>query len=107
MQYHPDDFLRLVEAVEDTGGTLLPDICNPRQFKLRLPSPETGEYEWTDLYTSGCMREARFALPYNVPQSKQGAKMKERAAGIVTVCAVDDDMGKWPRFQHAIKEDSF
>lgn len=106
MKYHPDDFLRLMEHIESVGGTLLPEPCRPRKFKLKQPNKQ-GDLKWTNLFTTGCGREARFAVPYNVPAGKRGDTMKERGGGIVIACAVDDDIGKWPRFSQAIEEDSY
>lgn len=105
MNYHPSDFQRLAEEVEEQGGTALPGAHNPRKLSMKLPDAE-GESRWQDAFTTGCHQEARFLVPYALPGGKLGEVMEQRGAGIVEVCAVDDDMGKWPRFVNAIQEDS-
>lgn len=106
MQFHPDDFDRLAAEVERQGGTSLPGAHNARRIYMKAVGPD-GTEKHQDAFTIGCGREARFLVPYGLPQSKLGKAMEKRGAGIVEVCAVDDDMGKWPRFQDAMKEDSY
>lgn len=101
VQYHPDDFLRLLESVEDGGGAVLTGLCTPQRYKLKV------EGKVRDYFTTGCRRESRFLIPYELPKGRLGQKMAKRGAGLVTACAVDDDMGKWPRFKSAVQEDSF
>jgi hypothetical protein len=45
-------------------------------------------------------------VPYATPRGKLGKRMIERGAGLVTACAKDDDMAKWPRIQKAMQEES-
>lgn len=106
IQYHPDDFLRLAEEVEAQGGVNLPRRCNPRKFKLPLPKTGGGK-GWKELFTTGCGQESLFEIPYSLPGGRLGKKMRDRGGGLVVACAVDDDMGKWPRFANTIQEDSF
>lgn len=106
MQYHPDDFLRLMEAVEDAGGAMLAGRCMPKRFRLRVPRPGGGK-RWKDFGTAGCGQEALFEVPYELPKGDLGAKMEKRGGGSLRVCAVDDDLGKWPRFSDNMEEDSF
>lgn len=106
MLYHPSDFQRLAEEVENQGGTSLPGPHNPRKLTMKLPDAK-GEQRWQDAFTTGCQQEAQFLVPYDLPDTRLGKAMEKRGAGIVQVCAVDDDMGKWPRFANAIQEDSF
>ena len=96
-----------MEHVEGAGGTLLPEPCRPLKFRLKQPDQKSGGMKWTNLYTTGCGREARFAIPYKLPAGARGDRMKERGGGVVLACAVDDDIGKWPRFSGAIQEDSY
>jgi hypothetical protein len=107
MRYHPDDFLRLAEAVEEQQGALLPDPCVPQRYSLKIPDGPGDEPRWEDFYTAGCNKEARFVIPYPLPKGKAGRQMESRGAGFLTACAVDDDMGKWPRFASAMQEDSY
>jgi hypothetical protein len=107
MLYHPDDFERLVDTIEASGGTHMPGPHRAKKFKLKMPNGPDGKPRWTEVFTVGCERETRFLVPYAVPKGRLGKKMLQRGAGLVEVCAVDDDMGKWPRFRNAVQEDSF
>lgn len=77
---------------------------------MKLPTIG-GKFSWKDIFTSGCGQESRFVIPYRLPEGKLGAQMakhhdKELGPTLVA-CAVDDDMGRWPRFKSVIEEDSF
>lgn len=106
MNYHPDDFLRLLEGVEAEGGAMLPDRCRATKYALRIPDADS-ELRFRDFFTTGCGQDTRFVLPYKLPKGKLGEKMESRGGGLVTVCAVDDEVGKWPRYAHLIEEDSY
>lgn len=106
MQYHPDDFLRLAEEVENQGGAMLNDPCLPETYRLKVPDPD-GALRWADYTTSGCLKDARFVVTYDLPAGEEGDRMAARGGGFATLCAVDDDMGKWPRFAGQMQEDSY
>lgn len=101
--YHPDDFIRLTETVEQQGGARLEEACVPSMFKLKVPD-HSGDMRWKRFHTSGCRNHSRFVVQYD-----PGEEVSEThpSGGLMTACAVDDDMGKWPRFAHAMQEDSF
>ncbi len=104
MRYHPDDFLRLIGKVEEEGGAQADGKCVGR--KLRLKN-EKGML--TEFLTTGCQKEARFLVPYSKPPFPTAAGQglgprAPKAVGVALVCAVDDDMGLWPRFKSAIQE---
>lgn len=122
MRYEGDDFLRLLVAVEDQGGTLLPDKCEPTWFHLKQPTPSGMRDKAID--TTGCGHESRIALPYDpteevdIPPSafkrmdgervvfrgqKHAGENGETMQGIVTACAVDDDIARWPRFAKSMQ----
>lgn len=105
MRYHPDDFYRLMEAVEEAGGMQIERRCEPTKIRLKAPNAR-GEMKPKTFFTAGCQQNALFAVPYEVPQGRLGTKMQKAGAGVAIVCAVDDDMGRWPRFAHVIEEDS-
>lgn len=66
MNYHPDDFLNLVEEVEQQGGAHLNEVCKPEQFRLNLPlddSAPTGQKKSVKLQTTGCSRRAKMLVP--------------------------------------------
>lgn len=107
MRYHPDDFLRLIELVEVTGGSQAEGRCEPVKFRLKQPDTK-GEMRYKDFHTAGCRKEALFIVPYQKPEYKgEDDTMIEGGIGTGVFCAVDDSMGRWPRFQNAVKEDSF
>lgn len=105
MRYDPDDFLALLEEVERKGGAHLPDPCLPQEFKIRLPDG-SGKKRTRRAFTSGCGKDMRMVIPYD-PVAKTDEERKgmlKRGAGFVTVCAVDDDLGKWPKFAHVMAQ---
>lgn len=136
----------MLGAIEDEGGTLLPDACKPTKYRLKVPDESTGKYVWKDFFTTGCGKETRFVVIYDVQQPviipyadamptldelPDGNKRRKflthkvrydsaepvtdvqveerikRGAGFATVCAVDDSIGRWPRFAKLMKEGSY
>lgn len=107
MRYDPDDFLALLEEVERKGGMHLDDPCLPKEFKIKLPD-SSGKRRTRRAFTSGCGQDKLFVIPYD-PASRsdeERKKMLARGAGFATVCAADDDLGKWPRFAHVMANDA-
>lgn len=140
MNYHPDDFLSLIEEVEHQGGAHLSnEICKPDQFRLNLPIDDekpTGAKASRKLTTTGCHRRAKFLVPLLPDEYVDEVDLLENAGAIgegkdferrewreptdedfdfdrdyehqalmgdgtphlAKVCAVDDAMGLWPRF---------
>lgn len=142
MNYHPDDFLSLIEEAERQGGAHLSEVCNPDTFRLNLPIDDekpTGAKASRKLTTTGCRRRAKFLVPllpdayfsqvdllegavhvtydddgdrevrpaedsdfdFN-PEHEHQALMGDGTPMLAKVCAVDDAMGLWPRFQDAM-----
>lgn len=94
----------MIEAVEAIGGMQAEGRCEPRLYKIKLPDSE-GNFRTHDKYTTGCGQESKFIIPYRMPALKQDDD--HEAIGLTVCCAVCDDMGRWPRFAHTIKEDSY
>lgn len=66
MNYHPDDFLYLIEEVERQSGAHLTEVCKPEQFRLNLPIDDdrpTGPKKNVKLQTTGCRRRSMFLVP--------------------------------------------
>lgn len=122
MNYSPDEFLQLMEAVEAQGGAHSSEPCKPRNYKLRMPKPGNATVRvWKNFTTTGCGAEARFVVPYDPtqpvsikhkgqtstdePTESELAAMVDRGAGMAAVCAVDDSLGLWPRFANTSQED--
>lgn len=87
MTYDHEEFFDLVELVESQGGELLDDMCKARRFNL------TGN-KTKPITIAGCGNQTLFRVPYEALDKKG----KEAGLHPVVVCAVDDDMGRWPRF---------
>jgi hypothetical protein len=128
MNYSPDDFMRLMEEAERQGGAHLNERCVPGKYKLPLPVAGKEKPQMREIFTTGCNSEALFVIPYDparhvvipsyngkddpagddktmtVSVADNNATMN-RGGGFTRVCAVDDDIGRWPRFQKAIKDE--
>lgn len=115
MQYHPDDFLALSVAVEHEGGALHREACLGKT--VRLKQPDDGRMVWKRHQTTHCDMSARMSLPYN-PRNPVNITEGDvtvvhhpgedlPAAGSVTVCAVDDAVGLWPRYAGIVTNRSY
>lgn len=126
MNYHPDDFLNLVEEVEAQGGVhLSTDTHKPNHFHMNLPVDEnnpTGPKARRRVSTVGCWRTAQFLVPqlpeayfmsdeeiatdpsFDFDDTKHPVAVMSdgETPALAKVCAVDDSMGLWPRFQNAM-----
>lgn len=87
MNYSQEEFLRLMEAVEEQGGEHLDDLCSAKTYEF------TGK-ELARVTLPGCGNTSLFAVPYDA-LAKDGTEVGPQP---VTACAVDDNMGAWPRF---------
>lgn len=122
MQYHPDDFLQLLDEVERQGGGLLQNKCKGR----KIAYPRSAGNNMDIAVTTGCGKQARFAVHYldrdsalemgdfdfpardylghvkddagEVDFDFSGVKVDESEPQFAAVCAEDDAMGLWPRF---------
>jgi hypothetical protein len=97
MIYEQQEFFDLIDMVEEQGGDLLEEMCKARKYEF------TG-VESRPVILQGCGNQALFSVPYEA-LDKNGNELGLHPA---VVCAVDDDMGKWPRFggdRYATKED--
>jgi hypothetical protein len=122
VKYHPDDFLALSSAVLDDGGQMLEDSCEGTEFRLRFESGPMGRPIWKRYKTAHCNQVARFDVPYD-PTEAVVIEDEETGAMVVNdapakpesvpppkharVCAVDDAMGRWPRFKDVVSEKSY
>ena len=83
MKYSQEEFFDLMERVENEGGEHLDDICGVRQYTFSGPHTKP-------LTDPGHGEVTLFKIPY--------LHEDDSTAGELTVCAVDDDMGRWPRY---------
>lgn len=129
MNYHPDDFLSLIEEVEAQGGAhLSSESCKPSPFRLNQPlDPDRpdGKMRSVRFATTGCHRRAKFLVgilpeayfvdkeqpvddegnlvPFDFDdESNPMLTTTDGSPALTKVCAVDDAMGLWPRFQNAM-----
>lgn len=66
MNYHPDDFLSLIEEAERQGGAHLREVCSPDSFRMNLPIDDenpTGPKHSVKMTSTGCRRAAKFLVP--------------------------------------------
>jgi hypothetical protein len=128
VNYHPDDFFALIQEAESQGGAhVSSEPCKPTTFRLDQPiDPDRprGPKRSQKFQTAGCHRRAKFLLPM-LPEAYFDGKelvdwdetsadevdfdfdddnnpmltMSTGEPALTKVCAVDDAMGLWPRFQ--------
>ncbi len=95
MNYEQEEFFELVETVEKDGGELLDTFCEDQVYKF------TGKHS-KSVTLAGCRNQSLFSVPYNALGIKRsedgGSELVEVGLHPIVVCAVDDDMGRWPRF---------
>lgn len=123
MNYDPDDFILLVSTVESEGGYVQPDACEGRPLMYELDG------KTRKVLTTHCNLHARMAVPYDPSEPidletyaelpRQGGKTTVRNrikhdgeptkqnVNVVPVCAVDDAVGLWPRYQHLMGDGSY
>jgi len=123
MDYTTSDFLALIDEIERQGGELLEGRCQGRTIRQQA-KPGIESYQ---AMTTGCRKQSRFEIKYLDDTELQGVftdreKFKlmerprrriERPGGFhyepepqfVTVCAIDDAVGLWPRFQNVVTDE--
>lgn len=90
MKYSQDEFLELMERVEYQGGSFLDDVHEKRVVRI----PKQAEKGRRSTIELGCGHQSLFEIPYELENPGPAGEL-----GIIRVCAVEDDVGKWPRFQ--------
>lgn len=119
MIYAPDDFVNLSNAVEHEGGKLLLDPCVGRPIRYKLPRSD-GKLHRKTIFTTRCDLVSRMMIPYDASTKIRIHDDDDQTLMIVdhdgeknpknemaTVCAVDDCLGLWPRFQGVISNESY
>lgn len=103
---NPDQMLELMELVENQGGEQAAGRCQPSKFSLKMEGPD-GVRRAKDFLTTGCGHESRFLIPYSKPDEALGGNavaalggnaVSKGSEGTAVVCAHDDRMDLWPRF---------
>lgn len=104
------------------GVHLASDTCKPTHFRINQPIDEanpSGPKKNVRVATTGCHRRALFLVPmlpeayfmedvgdpqYDFDDTKHPSIMMadEETPALAKVCAVDDSMGLWPRFEGAM-----
>lgn len=132
MDYTGMEFHRLVQEVEDQGGSHLDLLHEPK--RVMIPKPEgfegataqTRDEKGKPLQTTGCYEGAVLSVSYRKPtfggspETDQlyecGTDPQEGTVGFMAnpvaedtdslvVCAACDDVGKWPRFAGSWEEE--
>jgi hypothetical protein len=93
-----------MQAVEDQGGEHLDRTCEPPTYAFKQHEAKTSGDAWKFQFTGSvkkvtfpsCGHSALFKVPYVGPQDDE--------METVTVCAVEDAMGLWPRFADQVAE---
>lgn len=96
MNYSQEDFIELIEAVEEQGGTHLDEDCAKKVVlvKKRVPRGKTSRFA-----LARCGNASLFEIPYELEDTGTAGEV-----GIIRVCAVDDNVGAWPRFNKPQEE---
>jgi hypothetical protein len=82
MKYTHDEAIELMDAIEEQGGEHLDQTCSAKKYSF------VGD-KMKPVVRPGCGEDLMFEVPYVGEHDTKAS---------VTVCAVDDDLGKWPRF---------
>lgn len=99
VNYSRTQFYRLMEAVEDQGGDHVDRVCAPTPYYFKQHTAEPGPDDNWKITATGatkkvtfpsCGHSAIFEVPY--------VSAEDDEEQTVTVCAVEDSMGLWPRF---------
>jgi hypothetical protein len=116
MIYAPDDFTRLSNLVIQEGGKCLEDECVGTMVKYKIPTDDGG-HVWSRRWTTHCNFAARMEIPYDGGlhirlYDDHSNKLVDHtgetgSAKLVTVCAVDDCVGLWPRYQDVVSDKSY
>ena len=91
MNYHPDDFLALIDEVRAQGGADPPDPCTGHEIAYKIGTVTR------PVKTTECGHQSVFAVSYESPDRVLPGPAFARC------CAVDDAMGAWPRFRDKMK----
>jgi hypothetical protein len=87
VNYSPEQFFRVSEAIEAQGGVHIDAMCKARRYEF---SGERGK----PVQLPGCGNMSLFEIPY---EGEDGYPSP------VTLCAVCDDVGLQPRFISALR----
>ncbi len=87
MNYSEPEFFALLEAVEGQGGEHLDEQCKAKRYEF------VGS-DQKPVTLPSCGNNALFHVPYEA----RDADGMELGLHPLRVCAVEDDMGRWPRF---------
>lgn len=129
MEFSQDEWLRLIEAIEADGGFQaeddlgMPKVCTTRTYQFTGPKKLPMKLRVLE----GCDNESMFEILYDPgapvhleleARDRKGNLTGEKvvidhsgeaglkgAVDTVTVCAVDDGVGWWPRYAHVMDEE--
>ncbi len=90
MKYTREEFFRLMEAIEADGGEHLDKVHEHSNYLEFVGGPTK---DVAQSYHRNCGESALFEVDYQPIHGDTLERME--------VCAVDDWMGRWPRFASA------
>lgn len=90
MYYEQNEFFRLMEAIEAQEGVHLDETHDISHYDFTGKDPMPDDLR----VIRNCGQSALFEVPYAAPDETDESKT-------LTVCAVDDRMGLWPRYAGA------
>lgn len=111
MNYSRQEFFNLMEAVEDQGGEHLDRLCAARSYtflQTRAEEQDNGGWKFVAngknkvVTLPSCGNSALFTVPYAVTDEEWEKGDEIGWSGELTACAVEDDMGLWPRFKDQV-----
>lgn len=106
MDYSPNEWPLLVSEIERQGGAMLPEFCEGSIATFSSPNAS----RVTRVRTCHCHKEGKtvktmFVSTYTPSDDEDEAQeLLDRGAGFIRACAVCDNAGSWPRFEHFADE---
>lgn len=97
MKYTRGSWEALAEAIEQQGGMLLPEPCLGGRIDYELPQKEAVPDDPST--RCACGNETRAVIPYESIEFDKPQSGTE----LVSVCAVCDGVGAWPRFEGEVR----
>lgn len=91
VRYSANEFSALTDEIERQNGALLADPCVGSEVAYKIAGRRA------PARTVECRNKARFVVRYECDDDQA-----DRGGGFATVCAIDDEVGKWPRFREAV-----
>jgi hypothetical protein len=104
MKYTLDQYAAIKVAVVEDGGVLMEnDSCVGTPLEYSEPIEATGKEKKYTSSTQSCGTASIVVFPYE-PGGENIKEQLKRGAGLVRICLVCDDVGRWPKYQKLMSE---